>query len=372
MPGVRKPNRKGFPPNLYQDRNGYFSYRNPDNGKRRGVGKDKAAAFREARAANAVLANMTVSTLSDWVSGVEQLSLTEWLPKYEAKWIADRDAPLAENSLRTGRQLIARIGRADFAWRALTDITAQHISAFLTEIAEQGGKSTTVSMRTRLMDVFKLAEVSGLIEAGKNPVIVTEARKVKVKRERMSLEQFLAIRDHAETPATTRNAMNLALVTGQRREEIAEMKFADVMGGYLHVVQGKSQGQTKLQLDVSIRLGVVGLSIDDVVKQCRDRVVSAFMVHRVKSHARYKAGTPISIDQMSGDFSDARDRAGVSAVGAGRTPPTFHEIRSLSQRLYRAEFGADFAQALLGHKNARTTELYDDLRAPVWRIVAVK
>ena len=46
----------------------------------------------------------------------------------------------------------------------------------------------------------------------------------------------------------------------------------------------------------------------------------------------------------------------------GKTPPTFHEIRSLAARLYGDEFGAEFAQALLGHKTAQMTALYRDSR----------
>lgn len=372
MAGVRKPNRKGFPPNLYQDRLGYFSYRNPTTKKRRGIGNDKADAFRQARAANAALANMTPSSLVEWVSGIEQMSLQQWLPQYEAKWIADRDVPLAPSSLKGGKWLLARIGKADFASRSLTAITAQHVSAFLTKIADDGGKTTTVGMRTRLYDVFRVAEVSGLLEVGKNPVEATEARMGAVKRERLSLVQFLAIRDHEQTPVYLRNAMNLALITGQRREEITTMQFADVRDGYLHVVQSKSRGQTKLQLDLSIRLSALDLSIADVVKQCRDRVQSGYLIHRSRAYGEAEAGSSIKTHTMTLAFSKARDRAGVVANGDNKTPPSLHEIRSLSQRLYRAEHGAEFAQAVMGHKNAQTTELYDDMRVPMWRIVATK
>jgi integrase len=372
MSGVRKPNRKGFPPNLYQDKNGYFSYRNPQSGKRRGIGKDKATAFREARAANAVLANMQPSSLAAWVTGISLTSVVDWLPQYEAKWIENRDQPLAKNTIRTSKLLHARIAAADFAKLSIDKVTAQHISLFLTSIAETGGKTTIVSMRSRLNDIFRVAEVSGLIAAGTNPVPATEAKLAKAKRERMSLEQFLAIRDHADTPVTTRNAMNLALVTGQRRDEVSRMKFADMHDGFLHVVQGKSQGWTKLQLDTSIRLNIVGLSIEDVVKQCRDRVLSPYMVHRTKKRGKLIVTEPLSVHQITDDCSTARDRAGVVALQPGHTPPTFHEIRSLSQRLYRDQYGPEFAQAIMGHKDAKTTEVYDDMRVPMWRVVTAK
>jgi len=44
--------------------------------------------------------------------------------------------------------------------------------------------------------------------------------------------------------------------------------------------------------------------------------------------------------------------------------PTFHEIRSLSGRLY-ADQGIN-AQALLGHKDTKTTSLYLDSRGTEW------
>ncbi|ARJ67816.1 hypothetical protein WV31_20265 [Magnetospirillum sp. ME-1] len=49
---------------------------------------------------------------------------------------------------------------------------------------------------------------------------------------------------------------------------------------------------------------------------------------------------------------------------AGKTPPTFHEIRSLAARLY-TEQGIN-AQALLGHKSADMTSIYRDVRGSEW------
>jgi integrase len=68
-------------------------------------------------------------------------------------------------------------------------------------------------------------------------------------------------------------------------------------------------------------------------------------------------------------FIAAREDAGIEAQ-EGRTAITFHEIRSLAERLYRDEFGPEFAQSILGHKSAKTTEKYDDLRGG-WKVVEV-
>lgn len=53
------------------------------------------------------------------------------------------------------------------------------------------------------------------------------------------------------------------------------------------------------------------------------------------------------LDTLSKRFAIARDAAGVTSA-PGKTPPTFHEIRSLVARLYTEQYGAEFAQALLG------------------------
>lgn len=49
-------------------------------------------------------------------------------------------------------------------------------------------------------------------------------------------------------------------------------------------------------------------------------------------------------------------------------PPSFHEIRSLAARTYKAE-GRD-PQDLLGHKDAETTAVYLDGRQQKWVKVA--
>lgn len=56
-------------------------------------------------------------------------------------------------------------------------------------------------------------------------------------------------------------------------------------------------------------------------------------------------------------------------VSEGKTPPTFHEIRSLASRLYNKQ-GID-DQALLGHKSGTMTAAYRDVRGAEWVEVAL-
>ncbi len=367
MSSVRAPKRKGFPPNLYLDPKGYFTYRNPVSGKRKGIGKDKAVAFREARAANAVLANMTPSSLAVWVSGVEQLTLAQWVPQYKTKWIAQ--AKPVPGTVANAEGFLKRILSASFAWMPLKAITTAHAAEFLSEVERTSGGSAATNMRSRFSDLFRMAETKGLIDAGKNPVSATYTPDHEVKRERLTFEQYLAVK--AEAPVWLANAMDLALMTAQRREDIATAKFADYRDGYLFVVQGKSQGKVRLQQDAAISLAVVGMSIADAVRQCRDDVVSQFMIHHRVKRSTALPGDCISVSGLSNAFKDAVEAAGIVAA-AGRTAPSFHEIRSLSERLYRDQYGPEFAQVMLGHKTAKMTAKYDDLRGSGWQVIMAK
>ena len=139
----------------------------------------------------------------------------------------------------------------------------------------------------------------------------------------------------------------LALVTGQRREDVKGMEFADVKDGFLWVEQRKSQGRTKLKIPVTISLKALGgLTIEDVIRECRDNVVSKHIIHHVRHKGTAKPGHSPKLGSFSTTFATYRDAADVQ-VPEGKTPPSFHEIRSLAARLYSDEFGADFAQALL-------------------------
>lgn len=362
MGARRHARHNGFPPNLYQQPNGYFYYRDPLKKRNKGLGRDKAAAFREARAANAQLAVMSQSSLVAWVSGIEEYTVTAWLDKYLPIWIAE-EKPV-EGTQETAKRYIERIKKSNFAHLAVQDVTTKHVADYLDTIEAD---SVALNLRARLHDVFRLAENKGMIETGKNPVSATKPRDYTVKRERLSLEQFLAIRE--KVPAWAANAMNNALLTGQRREDIAGMRFVDYKEGWLFIEQGKTGH--KLQQDGRIRLEAIGMSIDEAIKACRNRVISKYLIHHTRTSGKYKAGDQVSPDGLSDAFATARDALGIKAA-PGKTPPTFHEIRSLAERLYKKEYGQEFAQAIMGHKHAKMTAEYDDLRGGGWAVVSIK
>ncbi|MFC4821136.1 tyrosine-type recombinase/integrase [Dokdonella ginsengisoli] len=179
------------------------------------------------------------------------------------------------------------------------------------------------------------------------------------------LDAFLAARELAVD--WLRNAANLALVSAQRREDVASARFSDVRDGAWWVEQSKT-GQ-RLCIPLALRLDAVGLSLDDVVRQCRGTgVLSKHLVHQTQSWGNSPRGREIWVDTITRRWSECIAR--LKLDWEGRTPPTFHEIRSLSERLYKAQGNVN-TQELLGHRDPRSANLYHDARGAEWMRIAI-
>lgn len=155
--------------------------------------------------------------------------------------------------------------------------------------------------------------------------------------------------------------MELALVTGQRREEVVVLGRKDVHDGRLWVVQQKEGARVCIPLD--LRLQAVNWSVGEVIQRCQDKVLAKTFIHHTAFAGRAKPGSKLRPQTISAAFAEARDKVGVT-VPEGKTPPSFHEIRSLASRLYNKQ-GID-DQALLGHKSGSMTAAYRDVRGAEW------
>jgi integrase len=366
----RSPLKRKLPQNLYKNKKGYFSYRNPATGKTYGLGYDEGAAIDDARAANAELARQK-STLGlvERING-QDMSVAKWCDRYDEIY-----AKRSENkaSITTMKSITKRIRLAPFAKTAVKLLQPREINEWLQGLETEVSDTYSSDMRYRLTGFFNDAISEGLLDAGKNPVAALRSGRATVKRDRLTLDTFKAILAKAKESPRDRwayRAFLLALLTGQRREDIGEMRFADIKGGFLYVEQRKSQGDTKLKIPTSIGLTVMGLTIEDVIRECRDAILSPWVIHHVTHTGKTKPGDKIHKNTLSGGFAVLRDAAKIKP-DEGRTPPTFHEIRSLSARLYSEQYGPDFAQALLGHKSAEMTALYRDSRGKEWKEIKV-
>ena len=187
--------------------------------------------------------------------------------------------------------------------------------------------------------------------------------QVKTKRGRLTLETFQAIyAKAAEVAEWLPHAMMLALVTGADRVTITRLTRDMVADGHLTYQRSKTGAMVAVPL--RLRLDAVGVSLDDLVKH-HTGVVSRHLVHHVAQWGNAPAGSPVFPDRVSKAFTAARELAGIPDEAA----PTFHELRSLSARLYKAQGNVD-VQALLQHSSADMTALYTDPRGA--EVVRVK
>lgn len=368
----RKRGNRDLPANLYADRRGgkvYYLYKHPTKGSRHGMGTDRTQAILAAQQLNSML--VFEVSLVDQVIGKAN-TFSTWLTKY-ASLRASEDL-----AAKTRKQLDYDLGlmREKLGPIPIADITVFHCSEFLDGWVSSGRRRMAARMRSQLIKCFDFAMGNGLVDS--NPASKTLPITATVERQRLTKEQFDQILELA--PLHIQNAMRLALITLQRREDIAAMKFANIKDGYLHVVQQKTAKAKKRKRADSINAAAylrieVTDQLQNVISNCRRTgIVSKHLIHHLHSrksagatHTEVKKGMPMQPDNITRGFASARNRSGLFDDMPAKERPTFHEIRSLGAHLYR-ESGVD-PQALLGHTDAKMTAHYLDGHGTEWTVV---
>lgn len=340
--------RANWPEGLHEPREGYFVWRDPRNKKTYVLGRmPLAQAIHEVHEANAKVASGKATTkLADRIS-VSDKTIADLLARMPTDDVKQSTADSRKYRDKAIREALGQIECAK--------LTTENVSDFLEAIKARGANRWAQMIRSRLLVVCRKGMALGWME--KNPVEVTEKPKAKVKRRRMTLDEFNLILGKAPKVAPwLQNAMLLALVSGQDRSTIARWPRNSVKDGYA-VVQ-RSKTEVRIAIPVSLHMNAIGLSLDDVIARCKEtRIVSKYLIHHIRQQASTRRGDPVSIAGLSNYFAEARELAGVT----GDDAPTFHEIRSLSKRLYVEQGGVD-TKALLGHKDDKTAALYGDTR----------
>src|SRR5688500_10616947 len=253
-PRKRSDKRRGFPPNLYED-DGYFSYRNPKTGQHFGIGRDKPQAFKEAIQANMHLAGETHRpSLVERFSGPETRTWSAWCDEFE-KIIAERDAAVATRRVRKSQ--LKRLRTIFDGDRPAAQIETIDVSAVIDGLKDAGKARTAQAFRSFLMDCFDRMIAKGWRKD--NPAAVTDEVTVKVKRARLSFETFMSLYK-ATSIVWLCNAMALAIVSGQAREDCRNAQFTDVHDGYWWNERGKTGA--RIQLPLELRLDCFGMSLE--------------------------------------------------------------------------------------------------------------
>ena len=360
MARPRTKRNKDLPPNLYRSGVNTWRYRHPLTGKYHGMGADKAKAINAARKLNDIL-----SPATDLVSVViGEITFGEFSQKFLAEKHRKDGRPLAENTLRTYTHSLKQC--AEWEKMALSSITLFMINKLLESVPA----STSIETRSLLIQIFDLAISKGIVVD--NPAAQTIKRYRVKQRKRHTLEGLTAIRN--VSPQWLKNAIDLAMLTTQRRIDIINMKWTDIKDGFLHVAQEKTTDDPEDDFELLEGAGYVRIKINDelqrVLDRCKDQVLSPYIIHRVpkgktKNRTQIKEHwTQIEAQYVSREFLNASRAANAYPELNGRQLPSFHEIRALSIHLHKK--AGKSAQTLAGHATERMTEVYASGHEIIW------
>ncbi|MCP1312991.1 MULTISPECIES: tyrosine-type recombinase/integrase [unclassified Halomonas] len=237
---------------------------------------------------------------------------------------------------------------------ALVDVRPSHVARMVAAIQASGRR---VAARRALFEAnafFYRAVLEGHIQT--NPADPVKAPAAPPVRSRLTLDEWKCIHEWAlgrgDRNLWFASALKLALVTAQRRSDLVRMRTDHIVSGALRIEQFKT-GE-RIALPLTLRLEALDTTLGDVVQECMD-------YRRAGVHLLRKTGdAPFDASALSARFAEGRGIALPGADWSPRTPPTFHEIRSLSERLYRAQ-GID-TMTLLGHRRQSMTDQYNDAR----------
>ncbi|HFT9645572.1 TPA: site-specific integrase [Escherichia coli] len=349
----------------------YWRYKHPVTGKFHSLGTNEAEAIAIATEANTRLAEQRtrqILAISDRIATSKGKAITTstWLDRYQA--IQEDRLKSGDIKLNTYKQKAKPVSllRERAGLKLISAVDVRDIAQLLDEYISAGQPRMAQVVRSVLIDVFKEAQHYGEVPPGYNPALATKQPRRKITRQRLSLEEWQKIFEIADASHRYMgNAMLLALVTGQRLGDISRMKFSDIWDDHLHVVQEKTG--SKIAIPLSLRLNAINWSLRDVVARCRDYAVSPYLVHFFRTTSQAERGAQVKANTLTMNFSKARDLAGID-WGDG-SPATFHEQRSLSERLYK-EQGID-TRKLLGHKTQQQTDRYHDDRGKDWSKIAI-
>ncbi|QIX94218.1 site-specific integrase [Cedecea sp. FDAARGOS_727] len=349
----------------------YWRYKHPVTGKFHALGDNEQEAIAIATEANARIAEQRtrqILAVSDRIATSKGKAITAntWLDRYCS--IQDerlKSGDIRPNTYKQKAKPIALL-RARVGMKTISMVDVRDIAQILDEYIADGQARMAQVIRSVLIDVFKEAQHAGEVPPGYNPALATKQPRRKITRQRLNLEEWKKIFAIADVNHRyLGNAMLLAVVTGQRLGDISKMKFSDIWDDHLHVIQEKTG--SKIAIPLSLRCNAIDWCLRDVVARCRDYAVSPYMVHFFRATSQAERGAQVKSNTITMNFSKARDRAEID-WGEG-TPATFHEQRSLSERLYEAQ-GVD-TKKLLGHKSQKQTDQYHDDRGKDWTTLAI-
>lgn len=358
-------------PNLYRDprkREGFYRYKRPD-------GSFKT--FKAADDSEAELIASHNNAERHIPRGDRRLARTEiafHVPLYIAHREREDVTLTRKSSWKNRKGALAAFGK-HFDTTPVNELVWQHLDTWWLTLTYHQKKLRHAEFRRFFNWMMGQGLCAGLTY---NP-FTTRDDKVRLlvtgipdkKRMRLTREAFWAIYDKAERYPALQIAMGVSLLTFMREGDICTLKWSEnVENDLLKRVIGKSLQQrgsasaARLQWDV----GNYEL-LKKLLKRARELSLKHYRCPYVISHLPKVRKTgktkshacqvpPRTLVKM---FAECRDASGLYGNLVDRTPPTFHEVRSLAAKLAKdAGYSVEAIRVAMAHGDVATTRSYQD------------
>ncbi|HCB2271215.1 TPA: recombinase [Citrobacter koseri] len=342
-------------------------------GKKKNIGKDRAIAIAIAREYNLRMRPATSPSIENLIresGGIagEAKPFAEHVDHIMARAIED-ERP-SQSTLDDWNNDVLRV-KEFFINVPACDIELEHVNAYINQYHADASANVQNRKVSFLKKLFSYAVDESLMF--ENPATRKKMRRIEEKkRQRLSLDQFTAIRRAAEP--WLRTAMDLALQTTHARLEVSRIRYSisepknGVCGcvwlpqpengiyGTLYIHRQKVQKKEASHVAIPI-----GEELKRIIDDSRDNVASPYVVHRipdrqVKRSKEVSHPTQVAPDYLSRSFSSLRDSLGLCDHLKMDERPTFHEIRALAAHLFDKQ-GID-PQGRMAHSDAKSTKIY--------------
>jgi integrase len=177
--------------------------------------------------------------------------------------------------------------------------------------------------------IFKKAREWGYT-AAQNPCQGVRGFKESGRSRYVTHDEFAQVKAHAH--ATVIDAMDLALLTGQRPADVLKFKRTDIRDGALHLVQNKTCA--RLAIEITGELAAVIARINDRPRTA----ISAFLIQAAN-------GQPLTQTALRSRVDKARELAKVS-----------FQFRDIRAKVATDTGDLGHSQKLLAHKNREMTK----------------
>lgn len=217
-----------------------------------------------------------------------------------------------------------------FAHMPIDAIAPMHIREYM-DIRGQVAKVRANREKALFSHLFNKAREWGYA-AAQNPCQGVKGFKEFGRSRYITDAEFTQVKAHAHF--TVIDAMDLALLTGQRPADVLKLKRADIRDGAIWIIQNKTG--TRLGIEITGELAAVIARINERPR----RAISAFLIQD-------ENGQPLTQGALRSRFDKARNAAKVD-----------FQFRDIRGKAATDTGNLAHSQKLLGHKNRSMTEHY--------------